>query len=312
MSEKLKSLKKGDVVDIIAPSGKGDPSYLENIKKYVESIGLVPRISPDIYSGHDIFYANTNEYRAKAFRDALLSEDSAIVWAIRGGKGATEIIPYLEGKVEGFMPLPETISPKILIGFSDITALHLFLQHKYGFSTIHGAMLGQIVKGSISKTTEEDLLEILFDQKKETIYKIKELIDTSCEPTFPIKGELTGGNLTLVEKSLGTDWQVDTKDKIVFLEDVNGYAYQVERSLTHLIQANLFDDAQAIILCDFIKMENEELIPEVMSRFAKKIDKPVFHMVGIGHSSENQPLLYSQIYTIYSEADNLFLETSLV
>ena len=292
---KFKHLSQGDTVDIIAPSSKG--STLDGIAKYIEDMGLTPRIASDIYSDEDIFYANTNEYRAQAFKDALLSEDSKAIWCIRGGKGATEIIPYLEGRVEGFEGLPSTLpNEKLLIGFSDITALHLYLQYKYGFPTIHGPVLGQAVFEKISDQSIEEIKNLIMGETNHFDYDLTKVGDYHNNKN--ISGQLIGGNLSLVATGMGSDWQIDTKDKIVFLEDVNGASYQVERYLDSLLQGHAFDDAQAVILCDFVKMAEDELIPQIRERFAEKIGIPVFHLEGVGHSETNHPMIYGIEYNI--------------
>ena len=307
MGNEILTLSKGDIIDIVAPSGKGNKYDLSKVSEYVKSLNLVPRIDNSIYSDKDIFYANSNHYRANAFKEALIAEDSKALWCIRGGKGATEIIPYLEGKMEGFEPLKKNIPNKLLIGFSDITALHLFLEKKYGCQSIHGAMLEQIVNNYPSEESVKILTDIIFNNINSTTYPVTTKINGETNLNI-IEGKITGGNLTLVEKSLATDWQIDTEDKIIFLEDVNGAAYEVERSLTHLSQAGIFQKANAVILCDFIKLINENLIPETIKRFADKVKIPTFHMKGIGHSKINKPILYGLNYIIKSE--DLSLSTS--
>ncbi len=305
MAQKIITLQKGDIVDVVAPSCKG--SATDGIADYVKSIGLEPRIADDIYSNDDIFYANTNEYRARAFKEALLAEDSKAIWCIRGGKGAIEIIPYLEGKVKGFAGLPDSLpNPKLLIGFSDITALHLYLQYKYGFPTIHAPMLEQMTLSEIRDQSIEEIINLVFGNTNKLSYKL-----TPIGPNHTIEnitGTLIGGNLSLVAAGSGTAWQMDTKDKIVFLEDVNGASYQVERYLDSLLQAHVFDEAKAVVLCDFIKMAEEELIPDVRERFAEKIDIPVFHLEGVGHDEVNHPMIYGIEYNI----SDSYLTTSLM
>ncbi len=310
MNNLLQTLKKGDIVDVLAPSGRGKKEDLDNIAKYIESFDLIPRIADDIYSNEDIFYSNTNEYRANAFKEALVREDSKLLWCIRGGEGATEIIPYLEGKIKGFDGLSEIVNDKILIGYSDITALHIYLQNEHEILSIHGPMLEKLIEDYYTKESEELLIDILFNEKESTNYRIEKQISNSYINENRIIGKMTGGNLTLVEKSLGTNWEIDTKDKIIFLEDIGEPAYKIERALTHLNQANIFEEAKAVILCDFVKTLDEELIPQVMERFAEKVDIPVFHMSGIGHGSENKPIIYNSTYTI--DAENLYLSTGVI
>lgn len=130
MSEKSLNVNPGDIVKVIAPARKSSDAALPLIKAYVESLGLVANISDNIYSTEDLFYSNTDEFRANDLISALLDDDVRIIWCVRGGTGSIRLVPYLEEK------LPATLNHKIVIGYSDITVLHLYLQHKYGWQTI--------------------------------------------------------------------------------------------------------------------------------------------------------------------------------
>lgn len=115
---------------MIAPARKTPDSALPLIKTYVESLGLVADISENIYSDEDAFYANTDEFRANDLISAVLDEKVKIIWCVRGGTGSIRLVPYLEEK------LPSKVEHKILIGYSDITVLHLYFEYKYGWQTI--------------------------------------------------------------------------------------------------------------------------------------------------------------------------------
>lgn len=124
-------MKPGDIVKVIAPGCKGEPENLTFVKHYIESLGLVANISENIYSDVDPIYSNSDEFRANDLVSALLDDNVKVIWGIRGGTGSIRIIPLLEEK------LPATLKQKIFIGYSDVTALHIYLQYKYGWQTIH-------------------------------------------------------------------------------------------------------------------------------------------------------------------------------
>ncbi len=106
----------------------------------------------------------------------------------------------------------------------------------------------------------------------------------------PLGSSIVGGNMTLVENSIGTVWQINTKGKILFLEDTRVYPYAIERSLDHLKQAHILDKVQAVIFGDFINSGNDDLVEIVKTRFAKSVNVPVFTIQGIGHGPINDPL----------------------
>ena len=275
------------VVDIVAPSGSFPAQDLDVLRAYIESKGHTARI-PEQILGPDILSANSDAERFKQLKAALYAEDSELIWCVRGGYGATRLLPELE-------KLAPPKKKKNLIGFSDITALHLFLSQKWGWSTLHGPSLRQMAKADLSQHSI-DLTEALIFEKKQIIdYSLKPM-NNSAVNLGPLEATLTGGNLKLIEASLGTSWQIGTEPKILVLEEVNEYDYRVDRSLVHLAQAHVFANTKAIILGDFTHElpAHEAKIELVLQRFAHETAIPIFKLPGIGHGKENFPWFYAQ------------------
>jgi muramoyltetrapeptide carboxypeptidase len=276
-------------VDIIAPSSKGKESDLAMIKEYVEVLDLSAHISEKIYSNDNPFYSNSDEFRANDLINAL-TDDSKIIWCIKGGKGASRLIPYLERLSDGEK---EKIAKnkKILIGYSDITALHIYLQGKYDWQTLHGTMLQMIVNDSVSENSVEKLKALILNHQNSIRFNnLKMISNGAILENGKLESKIVGGNMTLVENSIGTTWQINAKNKILFLEDTRVYPYSIERSLDHLKQANVFDGVQAVIFGDFINSGDNNLVEIVKERFAKNVHFPVFTIQGIGHGHTNDPL----------------------
>ncbi len=105
-----------------------------------------------------------------------------------------------------------------------------------------------------------------------------------------IESRVVGGNAALVEASIGTVWQVQTKGRIFFLEDVGEAAYSIERSLDHMKQSGIFDGVDAVIFSDFTRPDDVDLMNLVFDRFAKSVSFPVFRVTGMGHGDINYPL----------------------
>lgn len=124
------NVNPGDIVKVIAPGSKGTVAGLPKIEAYIELLQLEANISENIYSSADLFYSNTDAFRADDFISALLDDNIKIIWCVRGGGGSIRLIPYLEEN------LPAKLNHKIFVGYSDITVLHLYLQKKYGWQTI--------------------------------------------------------------------------------------------------------------------------------------------------------------------------------
>ncbi|MDG7055271.1 MAG: LD-carboxypeptidase [Wolbachia endosymbiont of Menacanthus eurysternus] len=294
-----------DQVDIIAPSSKGKESDLTTIKEYVEALGFYPHVSEKIYSNDNPFYSNSDGFRANDLISALIG-DSKIIWCIRGGTGASRLIPYLE-KLSN--DKKERIAQKVLIGYSDITALHIYLQAKYDWQTLHGTMLEMIVNNSVSESSVEKLKELILNKRDSIRFDNLKIIDNGIKlKNGRLESKIVGGNMTLVENSIGTAWQVNAKGKILFLEDIRVYPYAMERSLDHLKQAHIFDGVQAVIFGNFTNSGNDNLIEIVKERFAKSVNFPVFTIQGIGHGYTNNPLPLNTHTTIgiQDEKEGLF------
>lgn len=294
-------------VDIIAPSSKGKESDLPTIKEYVKTLGFNPHISEKIYSNDNPFYSNSDEFRANNLISALI-DDSKMIWCIRGGEGASRLIPYLE-KLPNDKKERIAQNKKILIGYSDITALHIYLQVKYDWQTLHGTMLEMIVNNSVAESSIEKLRRLILGQQNSIRFDNLKMIDNSIRlKNGRLESKIIGGNMTLVENSIGTAWQVDAKDKILFLEDIRVYPYSMERSLDHLKQAHIFDGIHAVIFGDFVNCYNDSLVEIVKERFAKSVNFPVFTMKGVGHGHINDPLPLNARTTIsiQNEKEDLF------
>jgi muramoyltetrapeptide carboxypeptidase len=277
-------LKKNSIVDIIAPAGGvADISIIEKLKSLLKSWQLIPRISPDLF-GPDLLCANSDEKRFQQLKEALLNSSSQAIWCLRGGYGSTRLIPYL-------LKLTAPEKCKLFIGFSDITVLHLFLQQKWHWQTLHGPSLNQVVRHLIEAENSTELREIIFGQLQQLDYSLKSYHRPN-KSLDCIQAPLTGGSLSLVQTSLGTDWQIETNDKILFLEDVNEFAYRIDRMLQHLQQSGILNHLKALLLGDFTfpaKLE-EEKIQAVLERFAKEQNFPVLRCPDIGHGKKNRCL----------------------
>lgn len=278
------ALKKNSVVDIIAPaSGVANKTIIEKLKFFLESCQLTPRISADLF-GPDLLCANNDEKRFQQLKDALLNSSSQAIWCLRGGYGCTRLIPYL-------LKLTPPEKCKLFIGFSDITGLHLFLQQKWHWQTLHGPTINQVTHHLIVQENIDELKEVIFGQLKRLNYSLSSY-HKPVNSSDLIQAPLTGGSLSLVQTSLGTDWQIETKDKILFLEDVNEVAYRIDRMLQHLQQSGIFTHVKAILFGDFTfsAKEEEKKIQAVLERFAQEQNFPVLHCPDIGHGKNNRCL----------------------
>ncbi|MES2997897.1 MAG: LD-carboxypeptidase [Pseudomonadota bacterium] len=277
-------LTQGAIVDIIAPAGGCTPDTLEQVKTLLQNWQLIPRVSPDVF-GTDLLCANTDENRFQQLQEALFNTGSSAVWCLRGGYGCTRLIPEL-------LKLKPPKTNKLFIGFSDITTLHLFLQQKWHWQTLHGPSASQVAHGHIDSKSIQEFKKVIFGQLQALTFSLFPLNDAANQASL-MTSPVVGGNLTLIQTSLATPWQIDIKNKILFLEEVNEAAYRIDRMLQHLQQSGILQPVKAVLFGDFIpakKSNDRVLIQSVLKRFAETQNFPVLHCPDVGHGETNRSL----------------------
>ena len=257
------------VVEIIAPAGKiKNPAELEHIDQMLKSWGYQARFGQYLLGEH-AFLSNTAENRFKDLDTALRNHDSNIIWCLRGGSGASELLPYLSAA-------KKPSHAKLFLGFSDITALHLFFTQKWGWTTYHGPNARQTAMNEIDN---------------ESLKRVKNLFENTLipPPLLNLSGKFTGGNLSIIASTLGTPYQIKTDNKILFLEELNEPAYKIRRMLTQLEQAGLFAHIKALVLGDFMHNDSNEkkLIQTELEQFIKDKHIPTRVTSYIGHGKTN-------------------------
>lgn len=296
--QELPVLKPGDTVEVVAPASRCSPEQLSDIIKTLESWGLRCLVDQAIF-GDDLLCANSDEHRFKFLKNALLRPETKAVICARGGYGSLRLIPEL-AKI-----LPPDRC-KLFIGMSDITALNLYLEQQWKWPVVHAAL----AIGKFSPESHEKLKAILFGEINEVVFQGQILNEwyKKTEETTVISAPITGGNLSLVQASIGTAWQLNAANKIVFLEEVNERGYRVDRILEHLCQANLFAGAKAIVLGDFLEgkePDGSSLIDRVLERFAKTRCKlPVIRIEGVGHGYHSFPILFGTQATLQIKGES--------
>ena len=285
-------IQKGDVVDIIAPAGFTGPDRLVKAVADLAKWGLTARTHIDFTSFHP-YHSDEDEVRFNDLKNALFS-DAKIIWCLRGGYGSARLLEKLS-KIKK----PKT--PKILIGYSDITALHLFLNQKWGWETIHGPMITSFGDVRFEKKCLAEIKNLLLAGKEQKELKLTPLNPSAESLKTIISGKLIGGNLSVVQSLIGTKYELKAKDKIIFLEDVNEKGYQVDRMLNQLCMGRAFINAKAIVLGDFTggaEPSGENFVPFALTRFALMQKIPVFRSNEFGHGNINRPLICGKKYSI--------------
>lgn len=274
---------------LIAPSYSLPDQDVKLTKSYFETLGLKVTILSDLL-GEDLLCANKDEIRLKHLKQALSDPSIDVVWLLHGGYGLTRLIPQL-------LKIEKTPKDKLFIGFSDGTALHVFLNQVWNVPTLHGPCAIQIAKNQVGSQTIKETLAILREGFSTYTPPLLRPFNQKAKASPSLKGALVGGNLCILQSSLGTKWQINPSGKIVFLEDVDERGYRIDRMLVQLQQANIFKDVKAIVFGDFIggkEPNGASLVLPVLQRFANHIDLPVFHLPNCGHGEENFPLPFNR------------------
>lgn len=274
---KPKRLKKGDTIALTAPAGiVFDESEFDKMKENLESIGLQVVFGEFVKNRHGYFAGNDYQ-RALDLNRFFADPDVDAIMAVRGGWGCARILPHLNVNLI-------KRNPKIFCGFSDNTTLHMWLQKKCGFVSFHGP------NGTSEWTdlTRNSLKSVLMDGDKaqyKSNSEVKTLVPGVAE------GFLTGGNLTVLTTSLGTDYQPAFDGALLFLEDIGEPVYKIDRMLTHLARAGLMDKLSGFIFgrctdCDdperrFFTME------EMIKQHILPLHIPAVMGVDIGHEPDN-------------------------
>ncbi|MDR0968785.1 MAG: LD-carboxypeptidase [Holosporaceae bacterium] len=270
---------------VVVTGGGIRPGLAVKMKSIADKYGVnIPEytlINKDIFRG-----ADTDDARLNNFIDAVNS-DKEIVWHMRGGYGTSRLIASLNR-------LPPPSSSKTLIGFCDATSMNIFVSQKWpNWKVIHAPLLIYLEKYSFSKDKFETLLNIL--ENKIDSYEISGVVpfNYKAQTQERVVGRLTGGNLSIIENSLKTYWEIQTDGKILFLEDIYMEPQHIYRMLYHLKEAGKLDNVKALVLGHFHKVKEEGNLVPYLKGFCANLPIPVYITDQFGHGEHNMPLIYN-------------------
>lgn len=271
------ALEQGSSVRIIAPASPVEEAALRKGCAELERLGFAPKWDPRVLARQGYFAGSTEERSAK-FQAAFEDEESAAVICARGGYGAGYLLEQVAPR--------KLLSPKALIGYSDITLLQLFLWRKKRWVSFYGPMAAAGLEAGADAPAGYD---------RESF--VQALTQTSHGWTLDLRGEtlifgeatgtILGGCLTLVEATLGTPWEIQTGGTILLLEDRAMKPYQVDRALVHLRQAGKLKGVRGMLLGEFPECEppvGGPTVREIFERIAGPLEIPVVWGAPVGHT----------------------------
>lgn len=293
MSTRPELLKKGDTIGLVAPSRVIEIAQVERAYKVFIEWGLEVKNGKNLFAKAG-YFAGEDDDRLTDLQEMLDDPTVKCVFCARGGYGMTRIIDQLD-----FTKFEE--HPKWIVGFSDITALHLAL-NKRGIESIHGLMPVQFGNDNVANSLES-LKMLLFEGSGQISARFNRHNVIGIA-----KSEIVGGNLSLVAESLGTSSEIDTDNKILFLEEIDEYLYKIDRMLNQLKRANKFENLKGLIIGDFSLMKDTSIpfgtdIYNLIARYIENLNIPVAFDVPIGHEDYNLSVPVSSAVELSVEKD---------
>ena len=273
-------LKKGDTVAIVCTARKFMPEDAKPAIELLESWGLKAKLGRTI--GLDSCQlGGTDTERIADFQTMMDDENVKAIWVARGGYGTVRIIDSLD-----FTKFKK--HPKWIMGFSDVTVLHSQLNVER-IASLHSIMPFTVPKAS--EDVKETLRKAIFGE--ELYYKVP---SKSYNKKGKASGELVGGNISILYSLLGSKSSINTKDKILFIEDLDEYLYHVDRMMFNLKRNGYFEKVKGIIVGSMSDMHDNE-IPfgqnevQIITEIAKEYNIPIAFEFPAGHQKDNRTLI---------------------
>jgi len=276
-------LSRGDAVRVVAPSSPYDPAQLERgLRVLSEGLGLRPRMRPDL-GARARYLAGDDGRRLDEWREAVADREARAIFCARGGYGAMRILP-------GIDPAPLLARPKVLVGFSDVTALHALL-NRAGLATVHGPVVTQL--GRAPEAAVAHLAALLFGGAPrpgawDEPAPGAGLVGTATIRAGRIRGPLLGGSLAVLAHLAGTPFLPSLEGAILLLEDVGEAPYRLDRYLTQLRLAGALEGVAGVAVgqltsCDDAVLRGAEVVRELVA----ELGVPAVEGIPAGHEDAN-------------------------
>ena len=281
---KGKRLQFGDTIGLIGPSGAvRKEGAVDRAIQYMKDLGFNVKVGESAHARYG-YLSGSDELRARDVNAMFADPEVDAIICTRGGYGTMRMLDLLDYDVI-------RANPKVFIGFSDITAMHIAMLNRSGLVTFHGPMATSWNDDFPDGFTKPALFNAVM--KAEPLGELHNAPDYHARATVnpgSAEGMLVGGNLSLIAGTIGTPYEIDTKDRILFIEEVGERTYCVDRMLTQLRLAGKFDDCAGIVFGDFADcpVEYPEFgltLDQIIRDVAAPCGKPIFTGVQAGHVS---------------------------
>lgn len=296
----IRPLKAGDKIGIVAPGRKVKRYDVDAAEEIFSSWGLRVVFSDNLFSNSHSYLAGSDTERLEDFQLMLSDKSIQAIVCARGGYGCTRILDKLD-----FTTLQ--LNPKWIVGFSDITALHLQI-HKLGMTSVHGPMPIMFSKPDSGESIES-LRKILFGEDF-IIRALPGILNRHGKCTAPV----IGGNLSLIVDALGTRSEPDTRGKILVLEEIDEYLYKIDRMIVQLKRAGKLNALAGLVLGHFTDIKDTELsfgesAEEIIRYHTSTYSYPIGFNFPIGHENPNLAWKHGDTMELLINEEEAFLRS---
>ncbi|MGI8496772.1 MAG: S66 peptidase family protein [Gemmatimonadaceae bacterium] len=285
-------LRRGDSIGVVAPSYQPRPGWLLRGVKALEHAGYGVVLDPEISQARR-FRSTEDERRAENFMGIWLDPAVKAVIGGSGGYGAVRMLPYLE---------PEIFrrNPKAFVGYSDITVLHIWLMRRAGLRVFHGPTVEDLIP-STRDPTMASLIAALTTPRPAT--RIGRTISRAVRPGRAT-GRLVGGNMSLVQQTVGTPYEIDTRGAILFLEETRDPMSFIDERLVHLRAAGLLRGIRGLVFGQLnIDRSEEDEFENFLLDLVSDLHIPILMDFPAGHEVPNLTLpLGTEVELVVEEA----------
>lgn len=288
-----KALRRGDAISVVVPAGPVNRERIDRALGRLQNRGFRTKTYGDIYRSHG-YLAGDDKTRADELMAAFRDPETTAVWCARGGYGISRLLDRIDFDLI-------RSHPKVLIGFSDITALHVAIHQRTDLVTFHGPNLQDGFGGQDEMPTVNEAAlwhAILADKQSKSDqgytydFTALEKVELRMLRGGASRGRLVGGNLSVLAGLMGTPFEIDTAGRILFLEEVGERLYRIDRYLSQLWLGGKLQAAAGVLLGSFSYSDNEpseseEAVATLLDDYFGRLDVPVLAGFPAGHTKHN-------------------------
>jgi muramoyltetrapeptide carboxypeptidase len=297
-------LPDGGCIGVAAPSSPwfNRSDVLRGVEWW-EAKGYRVRLAPHVWDRDD-YSAGSAEARAEDLLALFADGDVDVVQCLQGGYGAMEVLPHLDAELI-------RANPKAVCGYSDITALHMFVLSRCELATVHSNGLAGVGAPEIPDWNRERLLSVLRDGGTGEVPRDPD--DPYVRPIAAgrVTAPVAGGNLDLIERFIGTAFQPSFDGNVLLIEDVDSTPWEIDSKLLHLSQAGVFDGVSGVVVgemkdCDWRESRPEvprtRSLEDVLERHLEPLGVPVLYKLPLGHGKHHAAIPLGVTATLDADA----------